>query len=79
MHQRGCALRDRWSELKKLKAHVFGVSTDSAESHIKFKDKFDLPFPLLVDEDHAMSEKYAWREKHVRQEIDGDPAIDLRD
>ena len=58
-----CALRDRWSELKKLKAHVFGVSTDSAESHIKFKDKFDLPFPLLVDEDHAMSEKYARGEK----------------
>ena len=61
-----CAFRDRWSELKKMDVHLFGVSTDSAESHVKFKEKFDLPFPLLVDEDHAMSEKYgAWREKNM--------------
>ncbi len=61
-----CALRDRWKELKKLDVHLFGVSTDSAESHIKFKEKFDLPFPLLVDENHAMAEKYgAWREKNM--------------
>ena len=61
-----CALRDRWKELKKLDVHLFGVSTDSAESHIKFKEKFDLPFPLLVDENHAMAEKNgAWREKNM--------------
>lgn len=61
-----CAFRDRWSEILKLKVHLFGVSTDSAESHIKFKEKFDLPFPLLVDEEHKMSEKYgAWREKNM--------------
>lgn len=61
-----CALRDRWKELKKLDVHLFGVSTDTAESHMKFIEKFDLPFPLLVDEDHAMAEKYgAWREKNM--------------
>ncbi|MCR9211108.1 MAG: redoxin domain-containing protein, partial [bacterium] len=44
----------------------FGISTDSAESHVKFRDKFELPFPLLVDENHAMSEKYgAYREKNL--------------
>ena len=55
-----------WKELKKLDVHLFGVSTDTAESHVKFIEKFDLPFPLLVDEDHAMAEKYgAWREKNM--------------
>ena len=61
-----CALSDRWSEIQKLGVHLFGVSTDSADSHIKFKEKFDLPFPLLVDDQHKMSEKYgAWREKNM--------------
>lgn len=60
-----CAFRDRYDELKATGAQLFGISTDSAESHVKFRDKFDLPFPLLVDENHAMSEKYgAWREKN---------------
>ena len=45
---------------------MFGISTDTAESHVKFRDKYSLPFPLLVDEDHKMSEKYgAWREKNM--------------
>ncbi|TWU39918.1 putative peroxiredoxin bcp [Novipirellula aureliae] len=61
-----CAFRDRYDELKELGAQLFGVSTDSAESHTKFRDKHSLPFPLLVDADHAMSEKYgAWREKNM--------------
>lgn len=61
-----CAFRDRYDEMNAAGAQLFGVSTDSAESHIKFRDKFELPFALLVDEDHAMSEKYgAWREKNM--------------
>lgn len=61
-----CAFRDRASELKKLGAKVFGVSPDDAASHVKFKQKFKLNFPLLVDEDHAVAEKYgAWREKNM--------------
>ncbi|TWT96550.1 thioredoxin-dependent thiol peroxidase [Neorhodopirellula pilleata] len=61
-----CAFRDRFAEIQATGARLFGVSTDTAESHVKFRDKFELPFPLLVDEDHKMSEKYgAWREKNM--------------
>ncbi|QDV43085.1 Putative peroxiredoxin bcp [Stieleria neptunia] len=61
-----CAFRDRYDEMKKLGAQLFGVSADSAESHTKFRDKYSLPFPLLVDEKHVMLEKYgAWREKNM--------------
>ncbi|MCP5556290.1 MAG: thioredoxin-dependent thiol peroxidase [Verrucomicrobiaceae bacterium] len=58
-----CGLRDGWPRIEK-KAHVFGVSIDSARSHQKFIDKFSLPFPLLVDEDHQLVGAYGvWVEK----------------
>ena len=61
-----CAFRDRYDEIKKLGVHLLGVSTDDAETHAKFRKKYSLPFPLLVDQKHAMSEKYgAWREKNM--------------
>jgi len=61
-----CAFRDRQSALKKLGAVVLGVSADSTESHVKFRDKYRLNFPLLADKDHAVAEKYgAWREKNM--------------
>ncbi len=61
-----CAFRDRYDEIKATGAQLFGISADTAESHIKFRDQFALPFPLLVDTDHAMSEEYgAWREKNM--------------
>ena len=61
-----CAFRDRSSELEKLGAKVMGISTDTVESHVKFKQKYNLNFPLLSDPDHAMAEKYgAWREKNM--------------
>jgi peroxiredoxin Q/BCP len=42
------------------------VSPDSGVSHAKFAGKYDLPFPLLADTDHAVSEKYgAWGEKSL--------------
>jgi len=45
---------------------VFGVSPDSAESHRKFKAKFELPMTLLVDEDHGIAEAYGvWVEKNT--------------
>jgi peroxiredoxin Q/BCP len=60
-----CAFRDRQAELKKLGAIVLGISTDSTESHGKFRDKYQLNFPLLADVDHRVAEKYgAWREKN---------------
>jgi len=61
-----CAFRDQHKQLAKLGAKVFGVSPDTVESHEKFRDKFDLNFPLLADPDHKMAEKYgAWREKNM--------------
>ena len=59
-----CAFRDRKAELVELGAAVLGVSTDTVESHEKFRDKHALNFPLLADAEHKVAEKYgAWREK----------------
>jgi peroxiredoxin Q/BCP len=61
-----CAFRDRKRELQKLGATVIGVSPDTVESHVKFREKYDLNFPLLADADHEVAEKYgAWREKNM--------------
>ena len=61
-----CAFRDSKARLDKLDAVVLGVSTDDAASHVKFRDKHQLNFPLLADVAHAVAEKYgAWREKNL--------------
>ncbi len=60
-----CELRDGWNKLVD-KAALFGVSTDSVESHKKFIEKFSLPFPLLSDESRQMVESYGvWVEKSM--------------
>lgn len=59
-----CALRDLHSDFSSLNTLILGVSTDDAKSHRKFIDKHGLPFPLLVDEDHAIAEAFGvWGEK----------------
>jgi len=64
--QQACAFRDSYPEVEAKNAVVLGVSPDSAKSHTNFKTKFDLPFPLLVDSEHAIAEKYdVWREKSM--------------
>lgn len=61
-----CAFRDQQARFQKLGAAVLGISPDSIESHGKFRDKFRLNFPLLVDADHKVAKKYgAWREKNM--------------
>lgn len=61
-----CDFRDQRETLEKAGAVVLGVSPDSAKSHEKFAAKYELNFPLLVDEDHAVAEKYgAWGEKSL--------------
>lgn len=61
-----CAFRDRQAELQKLGAVVLGVSPDDTASHVKFKQKYQLNFPLLADPDHKVAEKFgAWREKNM--------------
>jgi peroxiredoxin Q/BCP len=61
-----CAFRDSYPQIEDANAVVLGVSPDSAKSHQSFKSKFELPFPLLIDQDHAIAEKYdVWREKSM--------------
>ncbi|MEN9800781.1 MAG: hypothetical protein RL653_4478 [Pseudomonadota bacterium] len=61
-----CDFRDSQAALKKAGAVVLGVSMDSEASHQKFIQKHGLNFPLLVDADHAVAEKYgAWGEKSM--------------
>jgi peroxiredoxin Q/BCP len=59
-----CAFRDQKAEMSKRGAKLLGVSTDTVESHQKFRDKYELNFPLLADPEHEVAERYgAWREK----------------
>ena len=59
-----CAFRDAYAEFESAGAMVLGVSTDAVKSHIKFVEKFKLPFPLLADENKEIVEAYGvWGEK----------------
>ena len=61
-----CAFRDTHVKIASKNAVVLGVSPDPADSHVKFIDKFGLPFTLLSDSDHAVSVQYgAWGEKNL--------------
>jgi peroxiredoxin Q/BCP len=53
-----CSFRDAFSDFKKAGINVLGISTDNEKSHQKFSRKFDLPFTLLTDTDHAIADKY---------------------
>ncbi len=53
-----CDFRDNLARVRAKGAVVFGVSHDSLDSHSRFKEKFDLPFTLLSDEDKAVSKAY---------------------
>jgi thioredoxin-dependent peroxiredoxin len=61
-----CGFRDNYPVITERNAVVLGVSPDGVDSHQKFKSKFDLPFTLLVDEDHKICELYGvWGEKSM--------------
>jgi len=53
-----CSIRDDYDLYEKANIKVFGVSYDGAESHRKFKAKYDIPFTLLTDGDKKVSESY---------------------
>lgn len=62
--KQACSLRDDMDDIQAEGAVVLGVSTDGAESHRQFREKFDLNFPLLVDEEAEVATRYgAWGEK----------------
>lgn len=68
-----CNLRDNYSMLIKQGIKLIGVSADSTKSHLKFIDKFSLPFPLIADEDHKVINLYGvWGpKKFMGREYDG--------
>jgi len=59
-----CGIRDVYGEFEQAGAVVLGVSPDDEASHVKFKDKYNLPFTLLADPDHRVADEYGvWAEK----------------
>ena len=61
-----CSLRDHYDELQQAGYVVIGVSKDSAASHQKFIDKYELPFPLIADVDTTLLQQLgAWGEKSM--------------
>ena len=53
-----CSFRDAFAKLKRSGVTVLGVSPDSTSSHQRFARKYELPFTLLSDPDHAVAEAY---------------------
>ncbi len=61
-----CGFRDNYPAIEAKNAVVLGVSPDSVKSHQKFKTKHNLPFTLLVDDQHSVAEAYGvWVEKSM--------------
>ena len=61
-----CGIRDAHAEFKKRGAVVLGVSPDDEASHVRFRDKYSLPYTLLADPDHQVAEAYGvWVEKNA--------------
>lgn len=68
-----CNFRDDYSAYEKAGIVILGVSPDDVKSHVKFKNKFDLPFPLLADDGHMICDLYGvWGpKKFMGKEYDG--------
>jgi peroxiredoxin Q/BCP len=59
-----CEFRDAYDRFRERGVEVLGVSPDGADSHRKFRDKYELPFPLLADPEHEAAEAFGvWVEK----------------
>lgn len=59
-----CSFRDNYQSFADLNAEIIGVSPDSAESHQTFQAKHDLPFSLIVDDNHQLAESFGvWKLK----------------
>jgi thioredoxin-dependent peroxiredoxin len=59
-----CGIRDTYADFETAGAVVLGISPDSVKRHVKFKGKYGLPFTLLADPEHEVTERYGvWGEK----------------
>jgi peroxiredoxin Q/BCP len=57
-------IRDAYAEFERAGAVVLGISPDNEAKHVKFKEKYDLPFTLLADPEHEVADRYGtWGEK----------------
>jgi peroxiredoxin Q/BCP len=62
--KQACGIRDAWGSFRETGAEVFGISPDGEASHARFKNEYSLPFTLLADPDHEVTERYGfWVEK----------------
>ncbi len=68
-----CNFRDDYSAYTKAGVTILGVSPDNVASHVKFKKKYQIPFPLLADEQHKVCNEYGvWGPKKMMgREYDG--------
>jgi thioredoxin-dependent peroxiredoxin len=61
-----CGIRDVYADFRERGAVVLGVSPDDEASHVKFKEKYSLPFTLLADPEHQVAEEYGvWKERNM--------------
>jgi thioredoxin-dependent peroxiredoxin len=61
-----CEIRDEWSRFREQGAVVLGVSPDDEASHVRFREKYSLPFTLLADPGHRVADEYGvWVEKNI--------------
>ncbi len=68
-----CGFRDDYSAYEKADVAIVGVSPDSVAKQAKFKEKWDLPFPLIADDDHSIADAYGvWGpKKFMGREYEG--------
>ncbi len=60
-----CSYRDHKEEFDKRNVEVIGVSKDDVKSHVRFKEKYNLNFPILSDPDTNVVQRYGvWQEKN---------------
>ena len=61
-----CGIRDVYADFRGRGAVVLGVSPDDEASHVKFKEKYALPFTLLADPEHEVADDYGvWKERNM--------------
>jgi peroxiredoxin Q/BCP len=61
-----CGIRDAYDAFREKGAVVLGVSPDDEASHVRFKEKYHLPFKLLADPEHRVAEEYGvWKERNM--------------
>jgi thioredoxin-dependent peroxiredoxin len=53
-----CGIRDAYAEFRDRGAEIFGVSRDDADSHRAFKEKYGLPFPLIIDTQRSLGDAF---------------------